>query len=381
MIENNNTQQFIKQLAEREGVSEEKIKEIIIESFRISYCQGENAGAQLHFEFDSGLSIYRLYKIVENINEPEKEITKNNKLTKEGKIKNNTFFLPLDIKNLSLPLNQEIKKRLRKDVEEISWERQYKLYKPQQGEIIKGSIKSIQGKKYYSVDLGKGTGYWEKSEWTLREEPRIGQRFYLLIKEVREESTEDSPQIILTRLDDSFIHKLLEQEVPQIKSGVIAIHDILRLPGLMSKVLVERGKVAIEKRLHIDPAGTCIGEAGERAKSISRLIYSEQIYFVDWTEDKKKLLAKLISPVKLIKLIIKKENEWEIMIPQQKAALLLQHEGKILKKISDYLGVNIHVRVLEKNERDEFLEDKGQVLQEIGNYKNVDVRIVEEIEK
>jgi len=69
------------------------------------------------------------------------------------------------------------------------------------------------------------------------------------------------------------------------------------------------------------------------------------------------------------------------MIPQQKAALLLQHEGKILKKISDYLGVNIHVRVLEKNERDEFLEDKGQVLQEIGNYKNIDVRIVEEIEK
>jgi len=115
----------------------------------------------------------------------------------------------------------------------------------------------------------------------LREEPRIGQRFYLLIKEVREESTEDNPQIILTRLDDSFIRKLLEQEVPQIKSGVIAIHDILRLPGLMSKVLVEKGKVAIEKRLNIDPAGTCIGEAGERAKSISRLIYSEQIYFVD----------------------------------------------------------------------------------------------------
>ena len=381
MIENNNTQQFIKQLAEREGVSEEKIKEIIIESFRTSYCQGENTGAELHFEFDSGLSVYRLYKIVETINEPEKEITKDNKLIKEGKVKDNNFLLPLDIKNLSLSLNQEIKKRLRKDVEEISWKRQHNLYKPQQGEIVKGSIKSTQGKKYYSVDLGKGTGCWEKSEWTLREEPRIGQRFYLLIKEVKEESTEDNPQIILTRLDNSFIRKLLEQEVPQIKSGIIAIRDILRLPGLVSKVLVEKGKVAIEKRLNIDPAGTCIGEAGERAKSISRLIYSEQIYFVDWTEDKKKLLAKLISPVKLIKLIIKKENEWEIMIPQQKAALLLQHEGKILKKISDYLGVNIHVRVLEEAERDEVLEDKGQVLQEIGNYKNVDVRIVEEIEK
>jgi transcription termination/antitermination protein NusA len=174
---------------------------------------------------------------------------------------------------------------------------------------------------------------------------------------------------------------LLEQEIPQVKSGIIAIRDILRLPGLMSKVLVERGKVAIEKRLNIDPAGTCIGEAGERAKSISRLIYSEQIYFVDWAEDKKKLLAKLISPVKLIKLIIKKENEWEIVIPQQRAALLLQYEGKILKKISDYLGINIHVQILEEIEKDEDLANKGQVMQEIGNYKNIDVRIVEDIEK
>ena len=120
MIENSNTQQFIKQLAEREGVSEEKIKEIIIESFRYSYCQGENVGAELRFEFASGLSVYRLYKIVESVNEPEREITKDNKLIKEGEIKGNNFLLPLDIKNLSLSLNQEIKNRLRKDVEEIS---------------------------------------------------------------------------------------------------------------------------------------------------------------------------------------------------------------------------------------------------------------------
>ena len=381
MTENNNTQQFIKQLAEREGVSEEKIKEIIIDSFRKSYCEGENSGAELHFEFDSGLSIYRLYKIVETINEPEKEITKDNKLLKEGQIKGNDFLLPLDIKNLSISLNQEIKNRLRKDVEEISWERQYKLYKSQQGEIIKGNIKSIQGKKYYSVDLGKGTGYWAKSEWTLREEPRLGQRFCLLIKEVREKATEDNPQIILTRSDDLFIRKLLEQENPQIKAGIIAIHDILRLPGLVSKVIVERGKVAMEKGLRLDPAGTCIGEEGEKAKSVSRLIYPERIDFADWTEDKKKLLPKLLSPVKLIKLNIKKEEEWEIVVPQQKVSLLLQHGGKLLKMISEYLKLNIHVLILEEMEENKVLENKGKILQEIGNYKNVEVQIVEEIEK
>jgi hypothetical protein len=119
LTENNNTYQFIKQLAEREGVSEEKIKEIITDSFRDSYCQGENAGAELHFEFDSGLSVYRRYKIVEVIKESEKEITKDNELLKKGKIKDNILFFPLDIKSLSFLLNQEISNRLRKDIKKI----------------------------------------------------------------------------------------------------------------------------------------------------------------------------------------------------------------------------------------------------------------------
>jgi hypothetical protein len=161
LTESNNTHQFIKQLANREGVEEEKIKEIIIDSFRKSYCQGENSKAELHFEFNSKLSVYRCYKITETINDPQKEITKDNELLKSGQVKNEMFFLPLDIKNLSFSLNQEIKKQLQKDVEEISQGRKYKLYKPQQGKLVKGVIKSVQGVEYYLVRLleDEGTGY------------------------------------------------------------------------------------------------------------------------------------------------------------------------------------------------------------------------------
>ncbi|KLL05115.1 MAG: transcription elongation factor NusA [Mycoplasmataceae bacterium RV_VA103A] len=384
MTENNNTQQFIRQLAEREGVSEEKIKEIIMDSFRKSYCKGENAGAELHFEFDSRLSVCRHYKIVDKLNDPEKEIASDNKLLKEGTIKDDNFLLPLDIENLSLAVNQEIEDRLRKDVGEIGWEkRQYKLYKSQEGEIIKGSIKSLRDKKhenYYAVDLGKGIGHWAKSEWVLQEKPRLGQRFLLLIKQVKEKSSEDTPQIILTRADDLFIRKLLEQEIPQLKEGLIVIHSILRLPGLISKVIVEKGPVAKEESLHIGPAGTCIGEGGEKAKSVSRLIYPERIDFADWAADKKKLLSKLISPVRLVKLNIKKETEWEIVVLKQKASLLLQHEGKMLQKISEFLGIKVHVRIMEEMDEEEISENRGKISQEVGNYKNIDVRIVEEIE-
>ncbi len=68
-------------------------------------------------------------------------------------------------------------------------------------------------------------------------------------------------------------------------------------------------------------------------------------------------------------------------MPQKIASLALQLKGEILKKISEYLGISIHVRIVEEMEKEGILENKGQILREIGNYKNVDVRIVEEIEK
>lgn len=59
----------------------------------------------------------------------------------------------------------------------------------------------------------------------------------------------------------------------------------------------------------------------------------------------------------------------------------MQHEGKILKKISEYLEVNIHAVILEEIEKNEVLANKGQIFQEVGSYKNIEVQIVEEIEK
>ena len=53
----------------------------------------------------------------------------------------------------------------------------------------------------------------------------------------------------------------------------------------------------------------------------------------------------------------------------------------MLKKISDYLGINIQVREWEETEKGKGPESRGKTSREIGNYKNINVQIVEEIEK
>ena len=158
MTESSNIYQFIKSLAEREGVSEDRIKEIIVKAFRRSYCKEENARAELNFEFNDGLLVYRLYQIVEQVNDPEKEISKNDKLLKKGKIKGNQLFLSLDVKNFSISLSNEIRKQLLEDLGEIGQGRQFKLFKPLQGQLVRGVIQGTQ-ENYYLVKLEKGVGH------------------------------------------------------------------------------------------------------------------------------------------------------------------------------------------------------------------------------
>jgi hypothetical protein len=153
-----NIYQFIKSLAEREGVSEDRIKEIIVESFQRSYCKEENSRAELSFEFSDGLSVYRIYQIVEKVSDSEKEITKDNELLKKGKVKDNKLFFPLDVENFSISLSNEIEKQLLGSLEEIGQGRQFKIFKPLQGQIVEGVIKGTQG-NYYLIKLKKGIGY------------------------------------------------------------------------------------------------------------------------------------------------------------------------------------------------------------------------------
>lgn len=41
----------------------------------------------------------------------------------------------------------------------------------------------------------------------------------------------NNPVVILSRTDNMFLEKLLEQEVPEIEDGLISIKKIVRIPG------------------------------------------------------------------------------------------------------------------------------------------------------
>lgn len=128
----------------------------------------------------------------------------------------------------------------------------------------------------------------------------MGQKLTFLLKEIK--SKNGSNQIILTRHDDLFWQKVLALEIPEIKNQIIVIRDILRLPNLLNKVIIEN------RNPHINALGACIGKDYVRARSISQIIYPERIIFVVWQENKRELFLNLVDPVKIIS-ILEKGND------------------------------------------------------------------------
>ncbi|KLL02277.1 MAG: transcription elongation factor NusA [Mycoplasmataceae bacterium RC_NB112A] len=284
-----NFNQILQKLVEAKGVSEEEIKNIICQSFCHFYEKKLNQKVDFHFEFKDKFRVYRLYQIVDKVDNPEKEITSSDPRLKEGRIENNNFFLPLEITDFPHSLVLEIEKLIQQELKKVVWKNQFKLLQKLQQEetLVRGNLQGQQG-DYYLVNLNlkegvRIIGFWEKQEWTFSNyEPKLGQILLFSIKQVSEKLVENQPSLLLTRKSDNFLMQVLKLEIPELKEGIIEVRQILRSPESI-KIVVE------SKKRGVNPIGTCIGTGAVRIKSITRSIFPERIDILPWKKEQRNL--------------------------------------------------------------------------------------------
>src|SRR5262249_55371301 len=114
------------------------------------------------------------------------------------------------------------------------------------------------------------------------------------------EMRNNSPLILLSRTDNSFLAKLLEQEVPEIFDGLITIKRIAREPG----------EVAVESYDdRIDPVGACVGMKGSRIHSIVRELRNENIDVINYTNNTQLFITRSLTPSKISYMEIDEPNK------------------------------------------------------------------------
>jgi N utilization substance protein A len=330
-----------------ESVANEKSidKEIVIGSMESAIQKaaltkyGFNNNIEVTINRESGnIIIQKVLEIVENVEDPSKEITlsqaKSSEKGSELKV-GDKIFEELPQVDFGRIAAQSAKQVISVKVREAEKNRQYEDFKDKQEQILSGIIKRLE---YGNVimDLGKAEGVIKKDELIPREILKTGDRVKAYCYEVKNEIK--GHQIFLSRAHPQFLAKLFFQEVPEISEGIIEIKSVARDPGSRAKILVNSNDSSI------DPVGACVGMRGSRVQTIVNELQGEKIDIIKWTEDLPTLISESLSPAEIQKVLIDQENKRiDVILSEENLSKAIGRRGQNVRLASKLTNFEIDI--------------------------------------
>jgi len=213
----------------------------------------------------------------------------------------------------------------------------YKRYMDRVGDMVVGEVSQILKKEVLVLDdATQNEIVLPRLEMIKGDFFRKGDMVRGVIKRV--EMRNGTPMVMLSRTDNGFLEKLLEQEVPEIEDGLITVKKIVRMPG-------ERAKVAVESYDdRIDPVGACVGMKGSRIHGIVRELKNENIDIVNYTNNTSLFIQRSLTPAKVTSINLdEKSMRASVFLKPDQVSLAIGKGGSNIKLASKLTGYEIDV--------------------------------------
>ena len=209
----------------------------------------------------------------------------------------------------------------------------YEQYADKEGEIISAPVRRVASprgddqiatKPTVFVDLGKADATMPGDEQSPNERYRTGMELKLYVTRVSDQTAdgEGAPEIIVSRRHPMLLRRLMELEVPEVKSGLVEIKSIARQAGARSKVAVYSNKH------DVDPIGACVGLRGIRIQNIVTELMGEKIDILEWSDDPSVFIANSLGPAQVEEVIVVDEQTAEVIVPENQLSLAIGKEGQ-----------------------------------------------------
>lgn len=220
-----------------------------------------------------------------------------------------------------------LRQTLASKILELEHDSLYNKYKDRVGQLIAAEVYQVWKREVLLVDDDNNELILPKSEQIPADQYRKGETIRAVIERVDNEN--NNPKIILSRASPTFLERLLEQEVPEIADGLIAIKKVARMPG-------ERAKIAVESfDERIDPVGACVGVRGSRVHGIVRELCNENIDVVNWTANTKLFIQRALSPAQISSIALDEENKKaDVYLLPEEVSLAIGRGGLNIKLAS-----------------------------------------------
>lgn len=212
----------------------------------------------------------------------------------------------------------------------------YDQYYGKSRDVVTGIVQRYVGRNV-SINLGKADAILNENEMIKGEHFEPTQRIKVYILDVK--ATSKGPKILVSRTHPELVKRLFEEEVSEVRDGIVEIKSIAREAGSRTKMAVWSNDP------DVDPVGACVGMNGARVNAIVDMLNGEKIDIINWDENAALLIQNALSPAKVISVIADGEEKTaKVVVPDYQLSLAIGKEGQNARLAARLTGFKIDIK-------------------------------------
>lgn len=259
--------------------------------------------------------------IVEEVENPVMEISlAEAKMIDPKYVLGDVVQTPIDSKSFGRIATQNAKgvivQKIREEERRVLYNEYYTLEK----DIVTGTVQRDSGRSI-TINLGKSDAYMMENEQVKTEHFNPNERIKVYVVEVKDSPR--GPRIMVSRTHPDLVKRLFEQEVSEVKEGIVEIKAIAREAGSRTKMAV------MSHDANVDPVGACVGMNGARVNAVVDELRGEKIDIINWDDNPAYLIENALSPAKVIAVVADEDTkEALVIVPDNQLSLAIGKEGQ-----------------------------------------------------
>lgn len=331
----------LEDLEREKGISQTEFIAALEEAMVIAYKKSAGVAGDLSIKLNpekKTINIYSVRHVVDEVEDPDKEIS-----VEEAREIKKTAKAGEDItqevksKDFSRIAAQTIKQVLTQKLREIEHANTVNEFEDKEGELMNCIVRRVEGGNVY-VEIGGNQieGVLMPKDQVPGEKYDINDKINVFVKKVKNSGR--LAQIMVSRTAAGLVSRLFENEVPEIKQGIVEIKGVAREAGQRTKIAIYSNDPSV------DAVGACVGNKGARVNAIVAELGGEKIDIIPWSENPLEFISKALSPARVIKVVQTGEQSAMAVVPDDKLSLAIGRSGQNARLAVRLTGWKIDVK-------------------------------------
>ena len=300
------------------------IKQSLLQACKNHYGKAEANNVIVNIDPQTcEFEIYAEKKVVDHVEDELAEISLTNAKMKDSRYElGDVVRVDIKSKEFGRIATQNAKNVILQKIREEERKVLFSEYYEKEKDVVTGVVQRYVGRNV-SVNLGKVDAMLSSEEMIKGETYHPTERI----------------KILVSRTHPELVKRLFEEEVTEVRDGIVEIKSIAREAGSRTKIAVYSNDP------DVDPVGACVGLNGARVNAVVEELNGEKIDIINWDENPALLIENALSPAKVIYVIADPDEKTaRVVVPDYQLSLAIGKEGQNARLAARLTGFKIDIK-------------------------------------